>query len=243
MKRLVVILLASCAIFQPPPTSRPSTGGPRHGTVHHDPRFDKSAADLDSLVATETLGYAADGDALTGSLETFAPQSLRLTRGKCYRMVLRLGEGSSFSEHAHRGVSFIYTGFAGTDEVVGGPGITGPGGVGGAGCPQRDTSAMFDLRAPAAGGSVHDLGRGSYTLQLFSKPISDAELAKLASDDARDRAADAERSRARKGESCGNCRHDKDLCLDGRRRPSTGSCTDDFDSCRFSSGLSEKDCN
>lgn len=230
---------------RPAPASWAHDKAPR--AARSSPKFDKSPAELEALIAKQTEGYAPDGDALTGKLEAFAGQPVPLQRGKCYRMVLRLGADASFSEHARKGISFVYRGIPGADEVNGGPGIAGPGGVGSAGCPQRDApGAVFDIVAYSLSATdksrIHELGTGGYTLQLFSKPVNDAALSAMAADEARQHREVEEFKRTDGQQRCGECRREKDLCLEGRRRPSSGSCVDDFDSCRFRSGV-QQTCN
>lgn len=164
--------------------SGPSTPPP----PKEDPRFEHSVEELDAFVAEHTEGYEAAGDELTGSLDSFEPWDIEMERGKCYRLVIRLDEGAAFGEHARRGVAFKYTS-PGKPTVNGGPGVHGPGAVASGGCPQTDRTATFDMIANWGSATnksrIHELGSGGFTAQLFTRDISEKELA--------ERKADAER--------------------------------------------------
>jgi len=207
--------------------------------------FDKSASDLNELVAKETDGFQIEGAAVSGDLEKFAPPAIPLKRGKCYLMVLRLGAGAAFSDHARKGVALLYHGVDGYDEINAGPGVGGPGAVARAGCPQKDApNATFDVVATSMSASdktrLHDLGTGSFTLQLYSKPVSDAELAKQADNNAKQDAASEEANRKEKRARCAECRHDEDLCA--ARSETKFTCESDYDSCLFRGGVQRDAC-
>jgi hypothetical protein len=74
---------------------------------------------------------------------------------------------------------------------------------------------------------------------VYSKPVSDQELAANAADDARQGQEAADFAKGQ----CAQCRREKDLCLDGKRSPASGSCVSDFDSCRFAHSLSREACD
>src|SRR5262245_61066317 len=114
---------------------------------YQSPQFAKTQAELDEQIAKWMPGYRAEGAPNGGRLEAFQPIPVELKRGRCYMMVLRLGAGATWSPHARAGVSFIYTPNAGGATINGGPGITGPGGIGSAGCPQATGAYLFDLQA------------------------------------------------------------------------------------------------
>jgi hypothetical protein len=214
--------------------------------TYHDPRFDKSSADLDALVAEQTKDYTPDGLPQAGKLEAFRPHPMPLKRGKCYTIVLRLDPGATFSDHAKKGISFLYTGVDGFHGVNGGPGIVGPGGVGSAGCPQADAeSARFELQAYFGSAMdksrVHELGTGGYTLQLYSKPISDERLTAIKADmnrQVQEQREFAAQERAREDmralRGCAICERKFNNCIaDWRRGASRSMCESDFRSCTF----------
>ena len=158
-------------------------------------KFDVGPAELQKVIAEETAHFKPVGRQVSGRLEKFTPPTIQLKRGWCYVMVLRLGDGATWSEHARHGVEFTYAPKKdGDDEISGGPGVAGPGGVGSAGCPQRSGTYRFNLIADwgAAESSekLHDLGKGPYSLQLMAKPTSAKALAR----DKRDNDRQVERS-------------------------------------------------
>jgi len=133
-----------------------------------------------AFVAEHTDGYEPVGPPVEAHLEGYQPLEVQLERGYCYRMVVRLQPGAQYSEHARRGVAFVYTA-PGEPEVNGGPGVHGPGAVASGGCPQRTHAALFDIRANWGSATdpsrIHELGHGKMTLQLYAKPITEEELA------------------------------------------------------------------
>ena len=138
-------------------------------------KFDAAPAELQKVIAEETAHFKPVGRPVSGRLEKFAPPTIQLKRGWCYVMVLRLGDGAAWSEHARNGVEFTYKPKKrGDDEISGGPGVTGPGGVGSAGCPQRSGTYQVDLiadwGAAESGDKSHDLGSGPYSLPLMAQP-------------------------------------------------------------------------
>jgi hypothetical protein len=186
MRYLAVALvpLAGC-IFVPRQSAQTPGAVAQPPPQYSDPRFDHSPAEADEFVAKQTEGYEAAGPPVQGRLETFSPWTVQLERGYCYRMVMRFGPDTAFSEHARRGVGFVYES-PGQPQINGGPGIWGPAAVASAGCPQADLIASFDVQAYFGSATdrsrIHDLGTGGYVAQLVRKPISDEELAALEAD-------------------------------------------------------------
>jgi hypothetical protein len=154
-------------------------------------------------------------------------------------MVLRLEPNAQFSPHARQGISFIYTGVDGYPQVNGGPGIAGPGGVGSSGClQQRAPNAAFDLQATFGSAldpsRIHDLGRGGYTLQLYSKKISDKELAAIQADMQRQIAE----QEAFERQECNQCAAQLSSCnADWRRGASRSTCEREYTECYQRRGL------
>jgi hypothetical protein len=214
----------------------------------NDKRFDKTAEDLEAMLAQYTAkGHKPVGPLQKGQLEAFQPLTVELKRGFCYIMLLRLGDGAVWSEHARHGVVFLYKPIGGDGfEVNGGPGIAGPGGMGSAGCPQSTTKYVFDVWAnwgsAMSKARVHDLGTGPYTLQLYAKPVSNEKLAAQKADTERQIHESEEWQRQRARNTCVTCSRQKDDCFDGRHRPFGGSCGDEYRSCLFRSGIREADC-
>ena len=165
------------------PSSVSASSEPRAPKL--DPRFDHSAEELDAFVDEHTEGYKAEGEPFEGTLDDFEPLAFKMKRGKCYRVVLRLQDDADFGEHARRGVAFRYTS-SGNPTVNGGPGVHGPGAVASGGCPQTDRTATFDMIANWGSATdksrIYELGTGGFTIQLYTKKISDAELAARAAD-------------------------------------------------------------
>jgi hypothetical protein len=225
--------------------------------AYHDRAFD-APGDLDTFVATETAGFVKEGALVSGRLDGFMPVPVTLQRGRCYRMVVRLEPGATFSEHARRGVAFVYHNGDRGMEVHGGPGIHGPmGGVASAGCPQQTAQAQFDIVANWGSAMdksrVHDLGSGGVTMQLYSKPIDSGGLARLQADENR-QIAEAEafkreeerKKRLRVSRGCNECNQRYVECIaDWRRGASRATCERERDSCAFTeAGLaSARDCS
>ncbi len=182
----VVVAASGCSLF---PGSRRSTAANTAAAPapapKEDPRFSHSAAELDAFIAEHTEGYQEVGEPVEGSLESFEPWELTMKRGKCYRYVIRLEDGAVFGEHARKGVAFKYTS-PGHFDVMGGPGVHGPGAVVSGGCPQTDRKATFDMYANWGSATnkarLHELGAGGFTAQLYEKSIGEAELAKQQAD-------------------------------------------------------------
>jgi hypothetical protein len=215
--------------------------------------FEKTSGDLEESVGKATHDYAVDGQAVKGELATFKQQAFKMKRGKCYVLVMRLGADAEFSTHARKGIGLLFTGVdTGIDSfnagVVtnGGPGIIGPGGHATAGCPQADSNVTFDMQAIWGSAMdksrIHDLGKGTYALQLYSKSVTEQELVtrkqgmqkSLDEGDAFQRryeAEQAERTRNR----CSECAQKKLECIaDWRRNASRDRCESDY---RFCGGL------
>ena len=199
-----------------------------------NPQFAHTQAELEAFVAKWLAGYVG-APKRTGTLETFAPIEVRLLRGRCYMMSLQLAPGAQFSPHAKRGISFVYQPVGAGTQINGGPGIHGPGGLGSAGCPQASGLYTFDIQAHWGSAmdksKIHDLGTGGYTLQLFSKPVSDQKLGEQAADTRRQIAESEQFKRDSIRNTCVRCSQEKDECLEGRRRPFSGSCVSEFRSC------------
>lgn len=154
--------------------------------------FRKTPAQLEEGIRVETQGYTPEGETMKGDLASFKPHAVKMVRGKCYVVVLRLDPGADFSDAAKKGVVMLYKGVdtgvpLKRGATLGMPGILGPGGVAHAGCAQSDTDTTFELHANALGfaqrSQPYDLGRGGYTLEVFTKQLSDAELAKRKQDE------------------------------------------------------------
>lgn len=188
--RGVVVLLSVAAVLvsgcfrRAQPAAYPGAGAdPMAG--YSDPSFDHSPEELEAFIAQHTAGYEPVGQPIEAALDGFAPWPVQLERGYCYMMVLRLHPGAQFSEHARRGVSFVYEA-QGEPQINGGPGVHGPGAVASAGCPQRSVHATFDVRAIFGSATdtsrVHELGSGKIIAQLVAKPITEEQLAALEAD-------------------------------------------------------------
>lgn len=225
--------------------------------AYHDRAFD-APGDIDTFIATQTTGFVKEGAPIDARLDTFVPVAVTLQRGRCYRMIVKLAEGASFSERARRGVAFVYHNGDRGMEVHGGPGIHGPmGGVASAGCPQATAHATFDIIANWGSAMdkshVHELGSGAITMQLYSKSIDQAGLARLQADENRQIAeADAfkreeeRKKRDRITRGCSECNQRFVECIaDWRRGASRATCERERDSCAFTeAGLaSARDCS
>jgi hypothetical protein len=212
--------------------------------AYRDPSFDRSKEELEPFLARALQGYSPEGGPAQGQLESFQPVDLSMKRGRCYMMVLRLGPGARWSDHARSGVVFQYVPTTGA-VVSGGPGIHGPGGAGSGGCPQATTPARFDLIANFGSATdksrIHELGQGPYTLQLHSKPISEDALAAQAADQERQLSESREfqrqedtRKQQRIQGGCALCQQKYSECIaDWRRGASRQTCANEHRSCVF----------
>lgn len=196
-----------------------------------------TAAELEAFLAKNLDGYKPVGSAVPAKLDAPVRVPVKLARGNCYFMVLRLGEGANFSEKAEAGYDFEFEPKGAGTKVSGGPGLHGPGGAGSGGCPQQDGDYDFVLHL-TLGSSDRDLGTGPATLQLFAKPVSDKKLGDLKAD--QDRQLDESRrfkeeqqakENARALSGCNACNARYQGCRGAHR--SVGSCQADFRSCAF----------
>jgi hypothetical protein len=194
--------------------------------------FAHSAAELDAFIAQHTAGYVPVGEPIAGKLESFATVPVQLERGKCYMMVLELDPAAKFSTHAQAGIGFVYHTTSGV-EINGGPGIHGPGGVGSGGCPLQSSAAQFDVQAYFGSAldksRIHDLGTGSYTLQLMTKSITEEELAALEADQQRQLEESERFQREQAARACAACRDEYLECL--AQGGETFSCQGRRDTC------------
>lgn len=240
---LFALPLAGCLV-QPPPRAVHTTSSPPPA-AYKNPAFDHTAEELEAKITHHTTGYTKESTAIQGRLEAFREVPMKLRRGRCYFVVVRLGEGATFSDHAKRGVVFLFHNGDRGMEVNGGPGIHGPGGVASGGCPQADADATFDLQAnwgrAMDKSKIHELGEGPYTIELYSKAVSDGELAARKADEDRQiaesrRFQEEERRRAadRASRGCRKCQDDFTVCIaDYRRNASRATCERERDSCAF----------
>jgi len=195
--------------------------------------FTESPAALEKAIARETRGYKLL-TTQSGRLEDFHGLELPLHRGACYAMSVKLGSGASFSAEARKrrlaNFHLYAPGVLAENEAIssGRPGVVGPGGVAQFGCPQRSGKGRFNL-------AYHDqvLGSGPITVQIFTRPIAEAELRRQARET---RAAEAETARSierNKAASCQKCIEEKIAC---QQRGGSG-CYDGFLSCVRSQGF------
>lgn len=223
----------------PRPASRWSSPPKKPAAPRENPNLRYSRDDLDAFANELVRGYEA-GASMSARLESFEPISFEMQRGRCYRIVFRFGPEASLSAKARAAIS---TGIRipGDKGTILSAKVHGPGGVATAGCPQQSGTAKIDLFSAGSEEwqSHHDLGEGAVSFQVYSKPVSEQDLAANAADDARQRQEAGDFARSQ----CAQCRHEKDLCLDGKRSPTSGSCVSDFDSCRFAHSLSRETCD
>jgi hypothetical protein len=156
-----------------PPPATAASAPPKE--VSSDLKY--SRVELMDHIATENAGYER-GTELAGQLDPFQPVELNVDRGVCYHVALVLAEDSELSDHALHGIQIVATV---DDKPVGTSFPHGPGGVAYVGCPSGAGLAKIDLQANWGSATdkshLHDLGKGSFKAIVFTKPISDAELA------------------------------------------------------------------
>lgn len=237
--------LAAAACFPAAAPPRPAHTTAAPAPAYKNPAFDHSGAELDELVTKQTAGYTKESTVVQGRLERFQTVPVAMRRGRCYKVVVRLGEGAQFSEHAKKGVVFLFHNGDRGMEVNGGPGIHGPGGVASGGCPQADAAATFDLQANWGRATdksrIHELGEGDYTIELWSKAVSDSELAARKADEDRQieesrRFQEEERRKnaERHERGCRKCQDQFLECVaDYRRHATRATCERERDSCAF----------
>ncbi len=181
---LVVLgsFLPGCFLFggtQAGTSSQPS-GQPM--AAYRSPEFDKTAEDLQAAIAEKTEGYEATVTS-EGQLEAYAPATIDAKRGDCHVVVIELLEGASWSEHATQMV--VAEGRRpGEDYTVSHAGIVyGPGVVVDNGCVQNDGTVSIDVIANFGSAMdksrIHELGTGPIKSTLYTKTISEEEVAAL----------------------------------------------------------------
>jgi hypothetical protein len=144
------------------------------------PELKRTREELLGHIVTETTGFKKGAES-QGSLDPFQPVEVKLKRGTCYKVAFVLDEGVEFSEHAKHSVSFEVA-------VEGQPTLKsatafGPGGVVHIGCPNDVGTARVDMVANWGSARdksrIHDLGSGGFKATVFTKSISEKELAAL----------------------------------------------------------------
>jgi hypothetical protein len=222
--------LPPAPVYQPVDTSQAFAASMGYPTRH-------TAEELEAFLAQHLAGYRPEGQVLGATLEGPVRVPVRLKRGRCYFMVLRLAAGAAYSGKAQAGFRFDFEPRNGGAQITGGPGVHGPGGAGSAGCPQRTADYDFVLRT-VVGASEADLGTGPITLQLYAKPISAAQLANLKADEERQieearrfRAEQQAREAARAQAGCAKCDARYQGCRGAGR--SVSACQSAFRSCAF----------
>jgi hypothetical protein len=163
----------------PPPAATRPAPPPAPAAAFVAPNLQHTRAELQGQVETETSGYAKKSE-LAASLDGYQPFEVSVTRGQCYKVALLLDEGVEWSEHAKKSVTFRVL-------VDGQPPRTfatayGPGGVIDMGCPNEAALAKLDILAEWGAGRdksrVHELGSGGIKAVVYTKKISDADLAR-----------------------------------------------------------------
>jgi hypothetical protein len=220
-----LLIGAASGCFGPSTAAGPNYSyQPPSAAAFKNPAFNHTKAELEQFLAKTLVGYQPEGTPIQGRLESFQSLPVNFERGRCYMMVLKLDDAAKFSAHAQAGIDFKYIPQAGGAQVSGGPGIHGPGGYWGA---ATDKS------------KVHELGQGAFTLQLYSKPISEEHLGAQKADQEKQLEESREFQRqedARKMDNiirgCQKCAQAYNECLaDWRRGASRQTCANEYRSC------------
>lgn len=217
---LLVPVLAACSLFQRQDPQQAQANAMAQSQAAfvkaNSAQFAHTQAEREAFIAEHTASYAAAGEPIAGTLESFAQVPVKLERGKCYMMVFRLDPAAKFSTHAQAGISFIYHTTSGV-EINGGPGIHGAGGLGSGGCPLESSDAQFDVQAYLGSATdksrIHELGTGAYSLQLMTKTITEEELAALEADRQRQLEESERFEREQTAKACVVCRDEYLECL------------------------------
>jgi len=250
----LLLTAASCGVLVPgssrqPPAAPAAHTAPTTAATAPEPpppprktKFDKSASDLEEAIASELAGYRKLGEPMKASLDAYAPQHVRVERGKCYGVVVRLDPGAEFGDHARQGSVDVLFQIAGESYSTG-PGVVGPGAVGGGLCPQASAAALLDLQATSGRAQdktkLHELGHGAVTLQLYTRAIDHANLARRKTEE-RDQVAATKASvdarhrqeAAAKQHVCTTCKTAYDDCIaDWRRGATKKECIREYANC------------
>ncbi|WP_146209818.1 hypothetical protein [Vitiosangium sp. GDMCC 1.1324] len=212
-----------------------------------DPRFERSSAELEASITTETKGFHPEGAPVRGRLEAFEPLEFPVKAGHCYMAVLRLDPDAGFSDHARKGVTFTFD--MGGTPTVGGPGIVGPGGSGSAGCPTKAGRGSLDLQANFGSAfsskRIHDLGQGGFAVQFYAKELNAkerAERAKIERDAEEEARRMYESSQREAKKTCEQCKGKRYACEERRGRINEFACRQEYLVCIERKGVSEADC-
>jgi hypothetical protein len=208
------LLLGACAEIEPVRETTPVRAQPVAPPPAEPP--------LDETLAPWIAGSTVD-KAIAVELAGLPPVPVELEAGRCYVQVLRLADGSQWSANAVANVFFDYGGEP--MKLSAGPGRIGRGAVAKLGCQPR--AHRYALRIWTAGES---LGRGPATLELYSRPATEAEL------------EHADRSLHESVERGARDRdeHYRKVC--GRCRSEYGATERDFRTCLLRSGLPTDAC-
>lgn len=162
--------------------------------AYASPYMKKTRAELEGEIAHGTEGFRQQ-DVIPGRLETFVPVALTVKRGLCYMVAFELDEGVAFSDHAMKGVDFVFEGERGTSHDT----ALGPGGLVHVGCPNAAATIQIDMQAIAKSyndkSRLHELGTGGFKATIYTKPINEKALAAVNEKIRKNEEADAESMR------------------------------------------------
>jgi hypothetical protein len=178
---LTLVALAGACLPRTQPHDPSAAGAETAEPEFVSPEFNETRADLDAAIQKATEGYAP-GDKLSGKLDGFAPHEIPVSRGTCYVGALVLDDGAAFGDHARKGATVEST-LPGGPKITHADAIHGPGAVFDLGCPEAAGKATVDLIAVYGSAmdssQIHELGKGGYTLLIYGKSISEADLVAL----------------------------------------------------------------
>jgi tetratricopeptide (TPR) repeat protein len=204
-----------------------------------------SREELEAFIQKWTSnGYQPVSDELSGDLSAFQPMAIRLKRGRCYRVVLRLKEGATLSDLARNGLEFRFWPANGGPAIHSGPGFHGPGGVGSVGCPQEDSEVLMILQVSGVAlmspGRTYVLGRGAFVAQIYARDISEKELAAQEASRQQQVLEQKQFQSQRIVDTCRRCRNEQLRCLDQSRTETAGNCTDNWRYCLILGGIRDQ---
>jgi hypothetical protein len=189
-------------------------------------------AALDAMIAQYAKGYDKDRS-VSGDLAKFAPIDIKLAKGECVVAVFRIAEGGKLGPAARQYLSFDF--HSPEAEISAGPGMgrSKVGAVSAGGCAFKAAHWQFDISTTRG---AHSLGTGGYTVEIYLRHASDAELKREAAITQAATAEDEREARDMTRGRCRRCEEDLEDCLKGRRQPYSESCFGDHRRCSAENG-------
>jgi hypothetical protein len=142
----------------------------------------------------EQKGYTKVMKTAKRTLDAFEPVRFQAERGTCYWLTFALAEDAAFSSHARKSLGFNFDSVdydiahsAGMPTIeektsTGQLSRAARSGTKGIGCPQKTGELAVDLQAKFGSAQskdrVHELGEGEVVFRIYTKSVTEKELAK-----------------------------------------------------------------